>query len=307
MSCRASRSGVIAGAAIFASLISSNAFAHGFAGSRFFPATLATDDPFVADEFALPTVAFFKDSDDVRTSTYSVDFAKRITQRFGLEFGATWLQLKPPGGPTVDGFDNLSLGAKYQLYLDAPSETILSIGVDADLGGTGAKRIGAEDFSVISPTFFFGKGFGDVFDQMSPMRALAVTGSIGIGIPTKARSSDGEGGYEEHPDTFQLGLALEYSLPYFNTQIKNLGMGSLLARLVPLVELSLETPIDRGGGKTTGTVNPGVLLTGQYVQFSAEAIIPVNRDSGHNVGFIAQLHFYIDDIFPNSLGRPLIR
>ena len=84
-------------------------------------------------------------------------------------------------------------------------------------------------------------------------------------------------------------------------------MGSLLARLVPLVELSLETPIDRGGGKTTGTVNPGILLTGQYVQLSAEAIIPVNRDSGHNVGFIAQLHFYIDDIFPQSLGRPVFR
>src|SRR6476646_5026684 len=31
--------------------------AHGFAGKRFFPATLATDDPFVADELSLPTLS----------------------------------------------------------------------------------------------------------------------------------------------------------------------------------------------------------------------------------------------------------
>jgi CopC domain len=30
---------------------------HGFAGARFFPATLSTDDPFVNDELSLPTVS----------------------------------------------------------------------------------------------------------------------------------------------------------------------------------------------------------------------------------------------------------
>ena len=32
--------------------------AHGMIGQRFFPATLAIDDPFVADELSLPTVSF---------------------------------------------------------------------------------------------------------------------------------------------------------------------------------------------------------------------------------------------------------
>jgi hypothetical protein len=31
----------------------------------------------------------------------------------------------------------------------------------------------------------------------------------------------------------------------------------------------------------------------------------VNRATGSNIGAIAQLHFYLDDIFPHSLGRPL--
>jgi len=34
--------------------------AHGLIGKRFFPATLATDDPFVADELSLPTISYLK-------------------------------------------------------------------------------------------------------------------------------------------------------------------------------------------------------------------------------------------------------
>ena len=37
-------------------LIGHAAFAHGFAGDRFFPATLQTDDPFVADEMSIVTL-----------------------------------------------------------------------------------------------------------------------------------------------------------------------------------------------------------------------------------------------------------
>ena len=51
--------------------------AHGFAGKRFFPATLATDDPFVADELSLPTIAYSKqpaseDSPATRQTDFSI-------------------------------------------------------------------------------------------------------------------------------------------------------------------------------------------------------------------------------------------
>jgi len=299
------RAGLTVGVAGAFTGFATAAGAHGFAGARFFPATIATDDPFVADELALPTVAWFKDAGDVRTTTYSADFAKRITPNFGLQFGGTYLRLRPPGGPEIDGFDNLALGAKYQLDVDAMREMIFSIGVDADLGGTGTSRIGAEDFSTVTPALFFGKGFGDLADGMSLLRAFAVTGSIGIAIPTQARKPDGSGGFEEHPNTLKMGFAVEYSLPYLQAQVRNIGLGAPFDRMVPLIELSLATPLDRGGGKTTGSVNPGLLWAGQYVQLSAEAIIPWNRDSGRTIGFLAQLHFYVDDLLPASLGRPL--
>ena len=41
------------------------------------------------------------------------------------------------------------------------------------------------------------------------------------------------------------------------------------------------------------------------MQFGLEAVIPVNRESGHGVGVIGQVHFYLDDIFPNTIGKPI--
>ena len=37
-----------------------------------------------------------------------------------------------------------------------------------------------------------------------------------------------------------------------------------------------------------------------------EAIIPATRAAGKNVGVVAQVHFYLDDIFPQGIGRPLL-
>jgi hypothetical protein len=294
------RAALFAGAAVaFAG--AEDALAHGFAGARFFPATLATDDPFVADELSLPTIEDGEDSDGTLTTAFSADLAKRITRDFGVEFGASYLSARPPGGPTANGFDNLGLGIKYQLHVDPVHETIFAVGVDADLGGTGTGRVGAEDFTTLTPAFFFGKGFGDLADTASWLRAFAVTGSAGVGIPTRARD-----GSEQHPDSFAFGLALEYSFLYLQSQVKNIGLPAPFDRMIPLVELALETPLDRGGGKTTGAVNPGLLWDGQYMQFGAEAVIPLNAESGRGVGFIAQMHFFVDDLFPATLGRPLI-
>ncbi|HET9471796.1 MAG TPA: hypothetical protein VFO24_11885, partial [Usitatibacter sp.] len=117
-------------AAALCAAIPGTALAHGFAGKRFFPATLATDDPFVADELSLPTVArrnlaASEDGPAVRQSSASVDIAKRITPRLGVELGASYLRLES-GAATTRGFDNLSAGAKYQFHVDEAHESIAS-------------------------------------------------------------------------------------------------------------------------------------------------------------------------------------
>jgi len=290
--------------------------AHGFAGKRFFPATLATDDPFVSDELSLPTITHqrFGASDEgpaVRETDFSVDMSKRITERFGIGFDATYKRLRPDEGDRQSGWDNVALSAKYQWFTDAAHEAIVSAGVDWDIGGSGSKRVGAESFSTITPAIFFGKGFGDLPADMSMLRPLAVTGSLGVAFPTRASTTtiddDGEESVERHPHVLQWGFALEYSIPYLQSYVKDMGIGEPFNRMIPVVEFALETPLDRGRGGTTGTINPGVLWAGQYTQVSVEAVIPVNDRSGKGVGWMAQLHFFLDDLFPQTVGRPIFR
>jgi hypothetical protein len=301
--------------ALAASGASDAVFAHGFAGKRFFPATLATDDPFVADELSLPTVSRTKtaesgDAPATTTTTTSVDFTKRITPNFGVGLGASNLRLSPEGGDTVSGADNLAASLKYQFHKNDEHESIASVGVDWDIGNTGAKRVGAESFSTVTPTLFYGKGFGDLSEGMKYLRPFAVTATAGIAMPmrssTTTADADGNETTERHPNVLKLGFSVQYSLTYLQSSVKDVGLGEPFNRMIPLVELSLQKPVDRGGGPTTGTVNPGVLWAGRYMQLGIEAIIPINNRAGGSRGWIAQIHFFMDDLFPRSLGKPIL-
>jgi hypothetical protein len=295
--------------------------AHGVAGKRFFPATLATDDPFVAEELSLPTVSSLRKnpSDEspsaTRETEYSFDYAKRITPDLGLSFGQAFRHVAPKSGDTEIGFGNLEAQLKYQFLKSAEHETILSAGIGFEFGGTGTSRAGADRFNTLSPSVLFGKGMGDLPDTLSWLKPIAVTGVIGPSIPLRSAPNTYEvdpdtgvitPGQERHPNTFRYGFAVEYSLPYLQASVRDIGLGAPFDRLVPIVEFAFETPLDRGeGGKTTGTINPGVIWYGQTVQLGLEAIIPVNTRSGRDVGAIFQLHFYLDDLFPTTIGRPI--
>ena len=293
------------------------AHGHGFAGARFFPATLSTDDPFIADELSLPTISTIRTPDDggTRETDISIDFAKRITPKLVLEIGQTFTSLDPRKGGSANGFGNLELGGKYELLESDAHEAIISAGLDVEIGGTGAKAVGADSFTTWTPGIFFGKGFGDLPESVRFLKPLALTGLAGIAIPTSASTrsvsfDDVTGAreleVERHPDVLEWGFALEYSIPYLQSQVQDLHLHAPFDRMIPLVEVALETPLDRGaGGQTTGTINPGVIWSGQYFQFGVEAVIPINERTGNNVGVIAQVHFYLDDLFPHSLGRPL--
>jgi hypothetical protein len=140
------------------------AYGHGFAGARFFPATLSTDDPFVADELSLPTVSTIEtpDGGGTRQTDISLDIAKRITPQFAIEIGETLTALNPHEGRAVNGFGNLELSGKYQFLKNDAHEAIVSLGLGVEIGGTGSRSIGADSFSTWTPGIFFGKGFGDL-------------------------------------------------------------------------------------------------------------------------------------------------
>src|ERR1700749_1468102 len=95
-------------AAITALLPSADAAAHGFVGDRFFPATILTDDPFVADEMSLPTFTVNPPGPDgSKEIDLGVDISKRLTPDIGITISNQWEHLKPSGMPSATGLGTL--------------------------------------------------------------------------------------------------------------------------------------------------------------------------------------------------------
>jgi hypothetical protein len=276
------------------------AFAHGFEGDRFFPPTIQTDDPFAVDELSLPIISVFNNpggggAPKTLEIDISAEFVKEIFPKFAIGISENYVILRPQGQSTRAGFDNLSFSAKYQLFENAPHEFIFSVGGEVDVGGTGSAAIGRESFSTYTPTLYVGKGFGDLPDQLKYLKPFAVTGTFGYVIP----------GESVDANALSWGLAVEYSIPYLQQHIQEIDWLRPLRNVIPLVEFSMNTPLNHGGGQTTGTVNPGFLWESRYCQLGAEAVIPVNRATGSNVGLVVQVQVYIDDIWPKIFGYPL--
>jgi hypothetical protein len=292
------------------------AAAHCFVGGRFFPAILAIDDPCVADELSLPTVARFNTGDDpfARQTDVSFEYSKRITDTFSVSIGRTWTHLSQPARmPDVSGFQNWETTFKHQFLTDAAHEFVMSAGLSIEWGATGSPDVGAERFTVLTPTVWFGKGFGDLPESAGFLRAFGITGQVGYSIPTSSSTVtvDPDSGllnFEFHPQFWVYGGSLQFSFPYLKSSVLDLGLPDFINRLIPIVEAQFATPaanIDGNPSITTGTVNPGLIFVHNTFQVGVEAIIPINRASGTGIGAMVQLHLYLDDIFPQTIGRPL--
>ncbi len=296
-------------ALLFVPLAYSAASAHCFVGSRFFPATLAVDDPCVADELSLPTVSWSKTADmpPATECDVSAELSKRITENFGISIGDTWTHIRQPGGFVMEGFGNLETTFQYQVLKNDEHELAIMAGLIVDWGGAGSVSAGlATPYSVLTPTLYFGKGFGDLPAEAGWLRAFAVTGQIGYQMPTS--SFDPVAG-AFIPQVLAYGGSLQFSMPYLKSEIVDLQLPDFINHLIPIVEFQLQTPVANNFGNsavTTGTINPGVIWVGSYFQVGLEAIVPVNSESGSGVGFLGQLHLYLDDIFPTTIGQPLL-
>jgi hypothetical protein len=280
-----------------AALLPGQVMAHGYAGKRFFPAAMTVDDPFVADEAGIQ-LSRNKDEANTATTDLALDYAKTITPNFALSIGADYLRVKPEDDTAQHGFANTVVGVKYLLYKNDAREMLFSVGANLELGGTGSTRVGAESRSTLSPALFFGKGFGDLPDSVRYLRPLALTAIVAPSFETSNFKAKG----------VDTGFAISYDLGYLQRFVKDIGLGAPFNRMIPIIEVPLTTCVTgECGGHTTGTYNPGVIWYGTHYQLGLEATIPINRASGSHTGVIAQLHFYIDDLFPRSLGKSLFK
>jgi hypothetical protein len=294
-------------------LTPSLAEAHAICGARVFPATLAIDDPGVTDELALPTLTYIPtNADGVREFDASFSYTKTITENFGLSlsYGKTWLK---PGG---SGWGSLDTELKYMFYCNEAHELMASIGLDVTWANTGTKGF-ADPFNTFSPTIDVGKGFGDLPTSLNALRPFAITSEFSLSVPSASHTSSivyddlGNPSLDVglNPTVFNWGFTIQYSLPYMNANVAEVGGPDFLKHLVPITEVNFQTPVGNappGGYVTTGTVQPGLIYMADSWQIAVEALIPINAASGHNVGVVGELHFFLDDLFPNSfLGKPI--
>src|SRR5262249_28601959 len=114
-------------------------------------------------------------------------------------------------------FDNLGTSFKYQFVGDAHRELAMSASLGIDWGGTGAKAIGAEPFTTLTPTWFAGKGFGFLPEQLKLLRPLGITTELGYSFPTQSSAREMEDGTfveTRNPQFLVWGGSLQYSFPY---------------------------------------------------------------------------------------------
>jgi hypothetical protein len=296
-----------AGAAglLIAAIPATQALAHAVCGDRVFPPTLVMDDPGMNDEMSLPTIQYAPipasaGNPSGSNTSGGFEFDKTIFAApgnvFGIAVNGDYIAQRG-AGENLNGWDDFSVTLKDQFYCNPEHEFMMSAGVIRDLGATGSAqllRAGAVPItSSTAPTWYVGKGFGDL--PIGPLRAFAVTGEVGYAISDAPSRLPGEWDY---------AASIQYSMPYLTQHVRALPIPAFFNHLVGLVEFSYSAPT---GSPTTGVIAPGIFYEAPSWQLGAEAVIPANAATRQTqgTGFVVQFHLFLDDIFPNSIGKPL--
>jgi hypothetical protein len=130
---------------------------------------------------------------------------------------------------------------------------------------------------------------------------------------------DPEAGFtiDRSPTVLTYGATLQYNLLYMNAFVHEVP--EFFRNLIPTFEAVFSTPVSNigpwvplsvpGTHETTGVYGPGLYSIGRLGPISFElgavAAIPINRASGRHVGALAILDLFFDDMFPDTLGKPL--
>jgi hypothetical protein len=275
------------------------AAAHAISGVRVFPVTLTLDDPGVADEMTVPQIVYQPGSGPSNDTSLLWEWDKTITPDTALIYNHGYDIINMTGAKRATGFENVVITGKCQAWVVPEHEFIVSLGVQREFVANGI----ADAYGSTGPTVYFGKGLGDL--PIGNFRPLAITGEFTYTIPDRRLNTTGDNG-GSIPSLF-AGLSLQYSMPYLQSQVKDYGLPDFINRLVPLVEMNYSTPTAAPafGNPMTLSFSAGAIYMADTYQVGLEVVIPGNSAAGKNIGYIAQLHLFLDDILPNSLGKPL--
>ncbi len=308
-------------------LLAAPASAHVVAGNRVFPVTLTIDDPGVSDEVSIPAFTYSRSganggSGPEHDFDFGFEYDKTITANTALILNDGYNVQQTNGSKTQAGFENLYITGKWQAYTNAAHEFVASLGVIREIGGTGTTHTGGDRYGSTAPTGYFGKGLGDL--PIGLARPLAITGELSYVVADHKLKTVQQASASSTSSPFDTGIAsqfnngsnnawsggfaVQYSLPYLQSQVKDVGLTGFMTNLIPLVEVTWSAPAGSPSAQgTTWQVAPGVIYLAQWGEVGLEALIPASKAAGRNVGAVALVHFFLDDLFPTSLGKPIFQ
>jgi hypothetical protein len=301
------------------------ALPHTIVGNRVFPATLAIDDPGVNDELGLPMFTYIANPDNSNEFDFNGAYQKTITYDLSFSIADTFSHNTNAARAdgtigTINGWKNLRTQLKYVPYQNDEHEFIVSVAGQVEWGHTGNASVGADPFSSLTAKGFVGKGFGDLENEW--LRPFAVTGEMDYTWSTHPIDVTGVDQFgnvliSQTPTVLTYGATLQYSLLYMNSFVHEVP--EFFRNLIPTFEVVFSTPVSNigpsvplsipGTHETTGVYGPALYYIGRVgpvsFELGAAAQIPINQASGRHVGWAAILDFFLDDIFPDTIGKPL--
>lgn len=289
---------ILPGAA-FIFMMHSAVQAHVVCGDRVFPTTLTMDDPGVSDEVSLPTIVLTP-TPSAQSNDYGYEWDKTITEDLGFAVNGDYLTQRSPT-KNLSGWDNITVTLKDQhpcIQRHEHEELTWSVGLIRLIPGTGSAQLRnggvIANVGSTAPTFYFGKGLGDL--AAGYLRPLAITGEVSRVFSDTPSAS---------PNAWSYAASLQYSMPYLQQNVKALHAPQFLMRMTPIIEFAMSSP---DVGSPTGTIAPGVLYDASTWQLGAEAIVPANRTTRQvqGTGFIIQFHQFLDAFYKSWFGKPLI-
>jgi hypothetical protein len=299
--------GAFAAAAILAGIVPASA--HTVIGQRIFPATLTIDDPGVDDELSIPAFAYTYNADGSQTYNFNLFYGKRLTADLELSIDSSYIHNI---NPRSNGWGGISTEVKDQVMVNNEHEFVLTLGVAEQWGASGTPGI-APQYTVITPKIFLGKGFGDV--QAEWLRPIAFTAEVDYNVPTVPNVYTNGILTQQTPTAVVYGATLQYSLQYMNAYVHEIDGPEILRHLVFDVEAQMTTPVSNigpstigaipGTHETTGVVGPGLYYLAHDYELGIYGAFPINQGSGKHPGVFAIVDFFLDDLFPNTLGKPI--
>src|SRR6185437_4250977 len=147
-------------------------------------------------------------------------------------------------------------------------------------------------------------------------RPLAITGELSYTIADKGlkayQVTDPDSGMistqfnNGNSNAWAGSFSIQYSIPYLQSQVRNVGITGIFANLIPAVEFDWTSPASSPSTQgTTWIAAPGLIYLADWGEIGLEALIPLNKAAGTNVGAVGLVHFFFDDLFPNTIGKPI--